>query len=125
MLFLTLLILIDLGGGVEFPSNYSQWRVEYASLESLSKLQTSYNKLIEGVFRFVCDLSLHPFIQQSLHLSLHASINPFVRLSVVLIHLSVHPFTLHPSICPSICSSDYLSIDQSIHLSNHLHVFVH
>lgn len=39
---------VSKGGGVEFPSNYSQWRVEYASLESLSKLQTSYNKLIEA-----------------------------------------------------------------------------
>ena len=36
------------GGGVEFPSNYSQWRVEYASLESIPNIQASFTKLIEG-----------------------------------------------------------------------------
>jgi myotubularin-related protein 9 len=35
------------GGGFEFPSNYSQWRVEHASLEPVSNMQASYMKLLE------------------------------------------------------------------------------
>ncbi|XP_019851708.1 PREDICTED: myotubularin-related protein 9-like [Amphimedon queenslandica] len=35
------------GGGVEFPSNYSQWRVEYGSMESITNIQSSYLKLID------------------------------------------------------------------------------
>ena len=37
-----------LGGGVEVPSNYSQWKVEYASLDKLSNIRVSFTKLIEG-----------------------------------------------------------------------------
>ena len=40
--------ILILGGGVEFPSNYSQWRVEYGSMESITNIQSSYIKLIDG-----------------------------------------------------------------------------
>lgn len=33
---------------MEFPSNYSQWRVEYASMELIPNIQASFTKLIEG-----------------------------------------------------------------------------
>ena len=36
------------GGGVELPSLYPQWKVEYGGLESIHHLQSSLNKLLEG-----------------------------------------------------------------------------
>ena len=39
---------VSVGGGVELPSHYPQWKVEYYKMESPGVLQTSLNKLVEG-----------------------------------------------------------------------------
>ena len=49
-IFSLVYIAFLLGGGVEVPSNYSQWKVEYASLDKLTNIQASFTKLIEGEF---------------------------------------------------------------------------
>ena len=41
-------IIVYVGGGVELPSHYPQWKVEFYKLEAPSALQTSLNKLVEG-----------------------------------------------------------------------------
>ena len=76
-------ILILLGGGVEFPSNYSQWRVEYGSMESITNIQSSYLKLIEGTtpsLPFFCPFLLPPFLSPSP--SLPPSFSPSLLLSL-------------------------------------------
>ena len=36
------------GGGVELPSHYPQWKLEYLKIETPAALQSSLNKLVEG-----------------------------------------------------------------------------
>ena len=42
------IITVYIGGGVELPSHYPQWKLEYYKLEAPSALQISLNKLVEG-----------------------------------------------------------------------------
>ena len=44
----TILTLV-VGGGVELPSLYPQWRVEYSGLESPRHIHASLTKLLEGI----------------------------------------------------------------------------
>ena len=46
----TAVLLPPPGGGVELPSHYPQWKVEYGKLEPPPSLLASLNKLIEGAF---------------------------------------------------------------------------
>ena len=46
---------VSAGGGVELPSHYPQWKVEYIKTDMPSALQSSLNKLVEGTCTlFVC-----------------------------------------------------------------------
>ena len=39
-----------IGGGVESPAHYPQWKVEHAKFESPTVIQASFCKLIDGVY---------------------------------------------------------------------------
>ena len=38
-----------LGGGVEMPEHYPQWKVEHAKFETPTVIQSSFTRLVEGM----------------------------------------------------------------------------